>query len=117
MKWRKLGKVFDLAQHVPPAGWAGFSQSPQALVMNDRVRVYFSTRQREAGSGKFLSHVAYVDMSKDLGHVMDIRWGGVISLGELGCYDEHGIFPINVLRHNGVVYGYICGWKIGRAHV
>lgn len=111
MKWRKLGKVFDLARHVPPPGWVGYAQSPQALVMDDRIRIYFSTRQQEPESDKFLSHVAYVDMARDMNDVMDIRWGGILPLGELGCFDEHGIFPINVLRHNGLVYAYTCGWS------
>lgn len=111
MKWRKLGEVFSLARHAPPPGWVGFAQSPQALVMDDCVRIYFSTRQREAESGKFLSHVAYLEMSKNMCDIKDIRWGGVIPLGELGCFDEHGIFPINVLRHDGLVYGYTCGWS------
>src|SRR5690606_42009093 len=29
----------------------------------------------------------------------------------LGCFDEHGIFPMNVLRHRDIVYGYTCGWS------
>ena len=35
----------------------------------------------------------------------------VIPLGELGCFDEHGIFPMNVVRHGDAVYGYTCGWS------
>ena len=34
----------------------------------------------------------------------------VIELGKLGCFDEHGIFPMNVLRHDGRIYGYTSGW-------
>jgi len=35
----------------------------------------------------------------------------VIPLGALGCFDEHGIFPMNVLRVGDLVFGYTCGWN------
>ena len=44
MKWRKLGKIFDPTQHGLPNGCVQFAQSPQALVFDDFVRIYFSTR-------------------------------------------------------------------------
>ncbi len=51
-------------------------------------------------------------MSKDLREV--IRVGPtecVIALGGLGCFDEHGIFPMNVVRHDDRIFGYTCGWS------
>ena len=44
MKWRKLGKIFDPDTHGLPAECVGWAQSPQPLVLSDRVRIYFSTR-------------------------------------------------------------------------
>lgn len=38
--------------------------------------------------------------------------GKFFSAGELGTYDEHGIFWLNILRENDEVYGYIVGWSI-----
>jgi hypothetical protein len=35
----------------------------------------------------------------------------VIPLGGLGCFDEHGIFPMSVMRHGGAIYAYTCGWN------
>jgi predicted GH43/DUF377 family glycosyl hydrolase len=35
----------------------------------------------------------------------------VVELGELGCFDEHGIFPINVLRDGNKVLAYTTGWN------
>lgn len=110
MKWRKLGRIFDPALHSLPAGCEAFAQSPQALVLPDRVRVFFSTREREP-NGKYLSHVGYVDFSKDLATVLNVSPRPVIALGGLGCFDEHGIFPLNVVRRDGLVYGYTCGWS------
>ncbi len=110
MRWRKLGKIFDPTQHQLPADCKEFAQSPQALVCDDFVRIYFSTRSRDA-NGKYLSHVAFVDMTKNLSSVVRVSTRPVIPLGDLGTFDEHGIFPMNVLRRNGVVHAYTCGWS------
>ena len=110
MKWTKLGKIFDPTQHQLPNGCELFAQSPQALVCDDHVRIYFSTRAKDA-SGKFLSHVAYVDMDRSLSKVLRVADHTVLPLGELGAFDEHGIFPINVLRHGNKVLAYTTGWN------
>lgn len=111
MRWRKLGKVFDPTQHQLPHGCVQFAQSPQALVCEGFVRVFFATRAVDPGNGKYLSHIAFVDMSRDLQRVIRVSDRTVMPLGGLGCFDEHGIFPINVVRHGGRVYGYTCGWS------
>ncbi len=90
-------------------GCMGFAQAPQALVLKDRLRVYFSTRALEADSGKYLSHVAYVDLSKDLKEVLQVSRHCIIPLGKLGCFDEHGIFPMNVVRKGQELLGFTSG--------
>jgi hypothetical protein len=50
-------------------------------------------------------------MRKNLRDVIRVSDNTVIPLGELGCFDEHGIFPLNVMRHGNAVYGYTCGWS------
>jgi len=110
MKWMKLGKIFNPTEYVLPHKCIEFSQSPQALVMIDRVRIYFSTRVRDSG-GKYLSHVAFVDFDKNLKDIIEISKHKVIELGKLGCFDEHGIFPINILRDGNRVLAYTAGWN------
>lgn len=109
MRWRKLGKLFEPQQHALPHGCVDFAQSPQALVLEDRVRIYFSTRALDPANGKYLSHIAYVDMGKDLQSLLGVSQHTVLPLGKPGCFDEHGIFPMNVLRHGDAVYGYTSG--------
>src|ERR1035437_3600259 len=111
MKWKKLGKIFDPTQHTLPNHCVQFAQSPQALVFADFVRIYFSTRALDPVNGKFLSHIAFVDMDKNLREVIGVSGQTVIPLGELGCFDEHGIFPMSVMRHGAEIYGYTCGWN------
>jgi predicted GH43/DUF377 family glycosyl hydrolase len=110
MKWNKLGQIFNPAQHVLPNGCEHHAQSPQAIVFDDFVRIYFSSRARDS-NGKYLSHIAYVDMDKQLRTVLRVADHTVIPLGGLGCFDEHGIFPMNVLRHGDAIYAYTCGWN------
>lgn len=110
MRWDKLGRIYDPEMHPLPFGCGAFAQSPQALVFDDFVRIYFSTRSQDA-DGLYLSHVAFVDMSKDLGAILRVSERPAIDRGALGTFDEHGIFPINVLRHEGLVYGYTTGWS------
>lgn len=109
-KWVKLGKIYDPAAHPVPFGDAGFAQSPQALVLEDRVRIYFSTRTHD-GVGKFLSHVAYVDFDKTLSRILGVSQEPVMRRGELGAFDEHGIFPFNVLDDGKRILGFSTGWN------
>ena len=110
MKWKKLGRIFDPTEHKLPNECVEFAQSPQALVFDDFVRIYFSTRQRDT-TGKYLSHVAFIEIDKTFTHIRGISDRQVIGLGGLGCFDEHGIFPINVLRVDDRVFGYTTGWN------
>lgn len=111
MKWIKRGKIFDPIQHKLPNNCLQFSQSPQALVFDDFIRIYFSTRAVDPVNNKYLSHIAFVDMKKNLQDIIRTSTDTVIPLGDLGCFDEHGIFPMSVMRHGNAVYGYTCGWN------
>lgn len=111
MKWIKHGKIFDPTQHKLANNCTQFAQSPQALVFENFVRIYFSTRAVDPVNGKYLSHIAFVDMKKNLRDVICVSEHTVIPLGEIGCFDEHGIFPLNVMRHADAIYGYTCGWN------
>jgi hypothetical protein len=111
MRWLKLGRIFDPTQHTLPNECVQFAQAPQALVCGDVVRVYFSTRAVDRRNGKYLSHIAFVDMKKNLRDVIRVSDMPVLPLGNLGCFDEHGIFPMSVLRHDGRIYAYTCGWS------
>jgi hypothetical protein len=111
MKWLKYGKIFDPTEHQLPNDCKQFAQSPQALVFDDFVRIYFSSRALDPVNGKYLSHIAFVDMKTNLRDIIRISEQTVIPLGGLGCFDEHGIFPMSVTRHGDSVYGYTCGWN------
>lgn len=110
MKWLKRGKIFDPTEHTLPNNCHEFAQSPQTLVMSDRVRVYFSTRNRDR-IDKYISHIAFVDFNKSMQDIISVSSHTIIELGGLGCFDEHGIFPINVIRDRDKVLAYTTGWS------
>lgn len=108
MKWKKLGHIFDPAPYGFFGEYSSFAQSPQALVFEDFVRIYFSTR--EPDGDMFKSHVRYVDMTRDF-NVIDVSTDEIIPLGKRGTFDEHGIFPFHVTRTRDGLYGYTSGWS------
>ena len=110
MKWTKLGHLFDPAAHRLPDGCTAFAQSPQALVFDDFVRVYFSTRRPDR-DGQYLSYVTYIEVDRGMRTVLRVADRSVMPLGGLGTFDEHGIFPMHVVRHGGGVRAYTCGWS------
>lgn len=57
-----------------------------------------------------MSHVAFVDFDREF-NVARVADRPVMPLGKLGCYDEHGIFPLNVLRTDDALFGFIGGWS------
>lgn len=104
MRWIKKGLIFNPMDH-----GLDYAQSPQTIVHDNFVRVYFSTRKLDAAN-KFLSEIAFVDYNKDfkiIGHSRE----EVIPLGETGCFDEHGIFPFSPVRHKNKIFAYTCGWS------
>lgn len=111
MQWRKLGRIFNPFEHVLPGCDAGFAQSPQAVVMHDRVRIYFSARMHDTSNGKFLSQPAFADFSTDLRTVLGVNTAPVMPPGELGCFDEHGIFPFSPTIVGDEIWAYTTGWS------
>jgi Beta-fructosidases (levanase/invertase) len=111
MRWRKLGKVFDPRDVTLPAGCCEFAQSPQVIGFHDFLRVYFSTRSIDDATGKYRSHVACVDTDRSLRHVLRVAAVEPLPLGGLGCFDEHGIFPMSVVRHGDEILAYTTGWS------
>jgi hypothetical protein len=110
MRWKKLGKIFDPTKFNLPNNCFEYAQSPQALIFDNFIRIYFSSRERD-NVGKYLSHILFADFDKDFKKVMNISKEEVIPLGELGCFDEHGIFPMNVVRNGDKVLAYTTGWN------
>lgn len=110
MKWTKLGQIFNPLEHQLYGNCKEFAQSPQTLVLNDRVRVFFSTREKDQ-TGKYLSHVAYADFDLSMQQLLGVSTHQIMPLGALGTFDEHGIFPIHLVNDGERVLAYTTGWN------
>jgi hypothetical protein len=110
VKWKKLGKIFDPTKHKLSNNCYEFAKSPQALIFDDFIRIYFSAVEKDK-IGKYLSHVSFVDFDKSFKNIINISADSVIDLGGLGCFDEHGIFPINLVRDKNRILAYTTGWN------
>ncbi len=110
MRWRRLGLLFDAGKMLPP-GYVGFAQAPQAVVLDDVVRVFFSSRTADVETNAYRSHVLFADFTPAMDRVLSVSSRPVLPLGDLGCFDEHGIFPMGMVRVGEDLYGYTCGWS------
>ena len=108
MEWTKLGQVFDFKNSPFKDKFISHAQSPQAVVFDDYVRVYFTTRK--ADGDFFLSYPQFVDYNKDFSEIINYSNDEIIPLGNLGCFDEHGIFPFSPLKIGNEIKAYTSGW-------
>lgn len=110
MKWIKKGLLFNPAQYNLSNNCKEFAQSPQTLVFDNFVRVYFSTRAKDK-TGQYLSFISFVDFDLNLTKVLNVSKKSVLELGSLGTFDEHGVFPISPLRNKNRILAYTTGWS------
>ncbi len=103
MKWDKLGQIFKTDDY-----GLYYAKSPQAIVFQNFIRIYFSTCIYDGK--KLISEVRFVDYDKKFRSILNISKNTVIERGNLGCYDEHGIFPFSPFKHGDLFYAYISGW-------
>ena len=83
------------------------TQVPTPLLLDDRLRVFFATRSAEG-----ISHVSFVDLDiEDPSRVLYIHHKPVLDLGQAGMFDEHGIIPSHVFRHEGEIVMFYVGWS------
>ncbi len=109
--WIKLGRIFN-PQDVHNVSWLKeFAQAPSVLVFDKFVRVYFSCRPAPDANGRYLSYSAYLDLNRsDLFQILELSMKPILELGELGTFDEFGIYPTSVIRDGSLVYAYYGGW-------
>lgn len=105
MKWHKRGKIFCASGQFD---WMrSHTQVPTALVFGDRIRVFFSTRSEDS-----VSRPAFVDLDiEDPTRIIYLHNEPILELGEAGMFDEHGVIPSHVFRHDNKIYLFYVGWS------
>src|SRR5580658_2943443 len=95
-EWIKKGKIFD------PTGVSNdmqnYAQNPNAVELEDRIRLYFTTRPNKSADGSFVSFISFIDVDKNnFNNVLYINKSPVLQLGNLGEFDEFGTMPGSVI--------------------
>lgn len=110
-RWKKLGMAFQ-PKDVQGRPWLKeFAQAPSTLVFDEFVRVYFSCRPPADANGQYVSFTSYVDLDRgDLTRVIRVGDAPIMDLGDLGSFDEFGIYPVSVIRDGATVRAYYGGW-------
>lgn len=105
MRWIKKGLLFKPDKKIE---WMkSHAQVPTALIKEDRIRIYFSSRPQ-----RNLSLTSYIDLDINNFHnILYVEPNPILKLGEIGSFDEHGIMPSSVIEMNKKIYFYYSGWS------
>lgn len=108
--WKKLGRIFKVDGNYP---WMNSHTTPiAALLISDRIRIYFSTRSKKDTEGNFISNSSFIDLDKDdPTKILYKHEKPLFELGGYGSFDEFGVMVTDVLEYNGKVYLYYAGWQ------
>jgi predicted GH43/DUF377 family glycosyl hydrolase len=107
MTWTKRGRIFD----PDSLDWAvSHAQNPTARhLRGDVYRVYFAARNKNK-----MSRIGFTDLDLENPHEpRETASKPVLSLGELGTFDDSGVFPHWVVKHENEVLLYYTGWMRG----
>ena len=110
MKWKKIGHIFDPSDYQLSPSCVSHARSPQGVEFDDRVRIFFCS-QTKITNGVCESIPQYCDFTKDLKVVLNVSTRPVITLGNSGEFDEHGIFPLGITVADDRIYGFTTGWS------
>jgi hypothetical protein len=107
--WKKLGLI------IKPLGNENLSfthcQPPTILKKSDNVyRVYFGSRDRDN-----ISQIFYNDIDLDNLKITSSSETPILCKGEIGFFDQHGIYPSSIIKKDGQIYLYTIGYKKGAA--
>lgn len=110
-KWKKKGQIFDPST-VQGKDWIKeYTQAPWSVEYEDFIRVYFSCRPHPDSNVQYVSYSAFVDLDKnDLTKVIRLSENPILPLGEKGCFDEFGTYPVCVVKNKSDYLAYYGGW-------
>lgn len=110
-KWKKLGLLFNPTKITDRSWLKEFAQAPSVVIKEDFVRVYFSCRPPRDSEGQYVSYSAFVDLDRNnLFKILKVSENPILTLGEKGCFDEFGTYPVSVLSDNGIEIAFYGGW-------
>ena len=114
-KWQKRGLIWKPSKSYD---WMQeYGQNPNAVELEDRIRIYFSSRKKDNADGKYLSFIFFVDVNKsDPSRIIDVHDQPLLNpfgKGENGAFDEFGTMPGSIVYHKEKQehWLYYVGWQ------
>ena len=107
MKWDKKGLIYT------PQGssdWMNNSAlQPTPLIIGDYIRVYVGFRDKLG-----VSRIGYVDVNANNPSIIKkVSEYPVLDVGEPGCFDDNGVVPCAVFKHDDKLYLFYAGYNLG----
>ncbi|ODS40530.1 MAG: hypothetical protein A7315_02535 [Candidatus Altiarchaeales archaeon WOR_SM1_79] len=108
MKWVKKGLIFKTENNFE---WMRtHAQVPIAdKIDEERLRIYFGTRDSQ---NRTLTTFIEVEANNPQ-NILYIHDKPILSLGRLGCFDDSGVMPSDIVNYNSKKYFYYLGWNVG----
>lgn len=105
MKWIKKGHIFETFKQYD---WMfSHAQCPTAIVLEDRIRIFFSARLENQQSLPTFIDVNLDNPSK----IISLNPKPVLERGRKGTFDENGIIPSYFIEKDQKLYFYYAGWS------
>lgn len=116
-EWVKKGLLLSASKVAELIEWSdGFTQAPNAVVLEQSLRVYFTTRGVPDDAGMVKSWGAFVDFSEPKAHaIIGAASEPILDLGGIGEFDEFGTYPVSVEHAGGRFFAYYGGWTRGES--
>lgn len=110
-EWQKMGVVFNPQNHETPSWMEEFAQAPCVVEFSNYLRIYFSSRPKPDQNKNYVSYSGFIDVAKDnFFQILNISQKPILELGDLGCFDEFGTYPVSVIKNQNDFYAYYAGW-------
>lgn len=105
--WQKLGSVYcaDGSNN-----WAqSHAYTPTPFLLNDdTIRLFVSFLD-----DKKVGRLGYIDLdAQNPNNIMSISQTPCLNTGKDGCFDDNGVTPISITKHNDQLRLYYIGWEL-----
>lgn len=107
-EWQKLGLIFDPTDRFDWMQTHAQLPVPE-LIKDDLYRIYFASRNAQG-----YSQIGFVeiDINKPT-KIINISVNPILKPGNIGNFDEHGVYPSCIINYKNKKYLYYIGWVKG----
>jgi hypothetical protein len=108
-RWTKKGLIF-----IPNKSLVWSQSHAQVPVVDfleqeNILKIYYSTRDK---NNQTLPGFIILD-ADNLSNILEISKDPILSLGDLGAFDDSGVMPSWIVNYNNKKYLYYIGWNVG----